>query len=101
MKKTTRPQHIIDEAVKRYLAGEDVNVLCKYYKVSRAGFYIWVRKYKAHILETDRRATMLPASLEAEDHATIVAQNKILRDENQRLRNKLVAMLLASGELHL
>lgn len=94
-----RPQHVIEEAIKRNNAGESVDTITKHYKVSRAQFYNWKRKYQEDILERARRAAMSPETIQIEDKQELIAENKALKMENQKLRNKLLEMLLKSGQI--
>jgi hypothetical protein len=97
--KTTRPQHVIDEAVKRRMAGESVAVLAKYYKISRPGFYLWVKKYKEQLLEKSKHNGMSTHDAEVSDKRTLIAEVQALRLENQKLRNKVVSLMIKSGEM--
>ena len=96
---TKRPQHVIEEAVKRHLAGESAAVLAKYYKVSKPGFYLWVQKYKADLLERSKHAGMDPHDAEMSDKRTLIAEIQALKQEVQKLRNRLVDNLVKHGEL--
>lgn len=51
MKRTYNTQEAIEQACKRYVAGESVAVLAKYYGVSLPAVYVWINKYKARKLE--------------------------------------------------
>lgn len=44
---TVTPQHLIDEACQRYLDGDQVPVLAKYYAVSEPTIYNWIAKNKS------------------------------------------------------
>jgi hypothetical protein len=97
--KTTRPQHIIDEAVKRFMNGEQAVVLAKHYKISKPGFYLWVKKYKEDLLKSSRTGDMTPADAATADKRTLIAEVQALKLENQKLRNKVVSLMIKSGDL--
>ena len=93
-----RSQAVIDEAVRRHLEdGEAVPVLCKYYGISRAGFYNWVNKYKERVLDASRKEGMTPAALKSSEKQELVIEVQSLRLENKRLRDRLVQMMLKYG----
>jgi transposase-like protein len=95
---TKRPKKVIEKAIKRHLEGGEAAVdLAKAYKVSRATFYNWLKQYKQQILEASKQ--MSPAALEKRDKITMAAEIQALRLENQQLRNRLIKMLIKSGEL--
>ena len=63
------PQHVIDEAVQKYLAGESVLVLVKLYQMSATGILDWIKKYKAERLRSYGRASLSPqARANADKH---------------------------------
>jgi transposase len=96
---TKRPQHVIDEAVKRFMAGESAHVLAKYYKVSRPGLYNWVHKYKLESLANAERKDMSPDQLKQIDRQQLVAENMALKEENSKLRHKVVALMIKAGDI--
>ena len=101
--KPKTPQHVIDEAVKRYLAGEQVAVLAKYYKISKPGFYLWVAKYKKEHASTPSTKTIgfdgYKDLSKVTDKATLLAEINMLRDENRKLRDRLLTSMIRSGEI--
>lgn len=97
--KTTRPAHVIEEAVKRYMAGEQVAVLSKFYKISKPGFYLWVAKYKQAQLERARTQGMTPIAVELTDKRAMMAEIDALRQENRKLRDKLLTNMIKHNEL--
>lgn len=97
--KTKRPQHIIDQAVKRYMAGEQAVALAKEYKISKPGFYLWVARHKAEILEQAKKQDMTPKDAAIADKRTLLVELEQLRLENRKLREKVVAMMIKSGEI--
>jgi transposase len=97
--KTTRPQSQIDEAVKRFMNGEQAVVLAKHYKISKPGFYLWVKKYKEELLRTSKTGDMTPHQAELSDKRTLIAEVQALKLENQKLRNKVVSLMIKSGEM--
>lgn len=96
---TKRPAHVIEEAVKRHLAGESATVLSKYYKISKPGFYLWVQKYKDELLEKSKHQGMNPYDAEISDKRTLIAEIQALKQEVTKLRNRLVDNLVKHGEL--
>ncbi len=97
--KTIRPQHTIDEAVKRYLAGESAAVLAKYYKISKPGFYLWVAKYKQELLKNADRAHMSPKDADLVDKRVLLTELEAMRVENRKLRDKVVTLMMKAGEM--
>lgn len=93
-----RSQEQIDKAVRRHLEGrESVVALCREYKISRAGFYLWVKKYKEEIMRRSMRAGMKPQDVERSDKAELIAEIESLRQENRKLRDRLVAEMMKSS----
>lgn len=97
--KATRPQATIDEAVRRFMAGEQAVTLAKYYKISKPGFYLWVKKYKEQLLEKSKRQGMTPHDAEVSDKRTLIAEVQSLKLENHKLRDKVVALMIKAGEI--
>lgn len=97
--KSRHSQHVMDEAVKRKLAGESVAVLSKYYGISRAGFYLWEKKYKQSALKVFSRAGMSPSSIKESDTQDLkIKLGEALR-EIARLREKLFNLMLKHNEV--
>ncbi len=96
---TKRPQHLIDKYVKRYMTGEQATALAKEAGVSKPGFYLWVKKHKEQILENSKKVNMTPADAAIADKRTILVELEQLRLENRKLREKVVAMMIKSGEI--
>lgn len=94
-----RTQETIDEAVKRHLEGkEQVTTLCKYYGVSKAGFYLWVKNYKDRVMAQSRRVGMSPEGLEKAERSELVVQVQTLQAENRKLRDRLVSLMMKYGD---
>jgi transposase len=89
----------MEKAAKRHLAGEQAEGLAKEHKVSRATIFNWTARYKEQALEQSRREGINPKELEKQDKATLVAKLQALELENRRLRDKVVALLLKTGEI--
>lgn len=96
---TKRPQHVIEEAVKRYMAGEQVSVLSKYYKVSKPGFYLWVAKHKQAMLDKASTQAMTPKDAAIADKRTLLIEVEQLRQENRKLRDKLLTEMMKAGTI--
>lgn len=95
---TRTPQHVIEQAVRRHMQdNEPVSTLMKEYKVSKAGFYNWVAAYKTRILEQSRRAGMTPKDIDKSDKLNLMAELEAIKLENQKLRNRLVSILIKYG----
>jgi transposase len=96
---TKRPQHVIDEAVRKYFNGESAGVLAKLYKVSKPAMYNWIAKAKQAKLEAAARMDMSPKQLSERDREALLTENKALKDENAKLRNKVVSLMIKAGEM--
>jgi transposase len=96
---TTRPQKQIDQAVERYLKGEDASSLARQYGVSRAGFYLWVNRAKKNAVNEARAKDIGPQGVAKEAEINVRLENKSLRAENEELRKKLFALLVKHKEL--
>ncbi len=97
--KTKKPQHVIDKYVKRYMAGEQATSLAKEAGVSKPGFYLWIQKHKQQILKQAKTAGMTPADAATADKRELLIELEQLRLENRKLREKVVAMMIKSGEI--
>jgi transposase len=96
---TKRPQHVIDEAVKRHVDnGEQAAVLAKLYKVSKAGFYLWVKKYKQDLLDKSKRSGMSQADAKTADKQALIIEVQALKLENRKLRDKVLDYMMKVGE---
>lgn len=91
---TKRPQHVIDEAVKRYMAGEQASTLAKYYKVSKPGLYLWIQKYKRELLEKSGKRDISPEDAELTEKRVLIAELQALKLENKKLRDRVVDMMV-------
>lgn len=96
---TKRPSSQIEEAVKRFMAGESAGVLAKFYRVSKPALYNWVSKYKRESLATAERKEMTPEQLKHVDRQQLVIENLALKEENAKLRNKVVSLMIRAGDL--
>jgi len=96
---TKRPQHVIDEAVKRHMAGESVRVLAKFYKISVPQFYNWIAAYKQTLLEQSAKRDMTPKDAELVDKRVLIAEVQALKLENRKLRDKVVSLMMKAGDL--
>jgi Transposase len=81
----------IKQAVARYKAGEAVAELAGEYKVSRPGFYAWIKRYGGQ----------QPSKLSFSDMGGFTSPITIeeLRAENLKLKQKLFELMLATGRL--
>lgn len=93
-KASKRPAHVIEEAVKRHLEGESASVLSKYYKISKPGFYLWVRRYKEDMLKAKAKSGMSATDAETADKRVLIMEIQALKAENTKLRNRVVEMML-------
>lgn len=99
-KNTTKtPADKIQKAVKRYLEGEQVIALAKEYKVSRPGFYLWIKKYKEDMIEEAKHKNMSAPSLDKAEKVNLVVENNAMKGEIQRLKQKLFELMLSTDKL--
>lgn len=96
---TKTPQDKIKQAVKRYLAGEPAAELAKEYKVSRPGFYLWIKKHKEELVELAKRSNMSAESIDKSDKINTAIENQALKAEVVRLKQKLFELMDAAGKL--
>lgn len=96
---TKTPQHVIDEAVKRHMAGESVRVLAKYYKISVPQFYNWIAAYKQELLEQAAKRDMSPKEAELVDKRVLIAENQAMKLELRKLRDKVINLMIKTGDL--
>lgn len=94
-----RPQHVVDDAVRKYFAGESAGVLAKLYKVSKPALYNWIAKAKQEKLEAASRMDMSPKQLSERDRQELLTENTALKQENAKLRNKVVSLMLKAGDM--
>lgn len=99
MPRIRHPQHVIEQAVRRYLAGEKVPVLAKHYRISRPGFYLWVKKFKAAALERDSRFDMSPQAIESAEIYKRDVEIGALRLELSRVKKKLFEIMVKHSEI--
>jgi transposase-like protein len=90
-----RTQAEVDKFIKRFHAGESVAALVKEYKVSRAQAYNWITRHK----EQHKGVALTPADLEKSEKITLRARVAQLEDENKRLLNKVMAMMIKYKEI--
>lgn len=98
---TKTPQHKIEECVKRKLAGESVATLAKYYKVSRPAVYLWLAKSQREALAkgTNHGRELSPKDAETADKRVLIEEHRLLKLENQKLRDKVMELLFKTGEI--
>lgn len=98
-RQATRPQKEIDKAVERYLGGEPVDSLAKQYKISRAGFYLWVKRAKQEATTKQRLTEIGEKGVETEKRISKDLELKALREDNERLRKTLFELMVKHKEL--
>ena len=91
----------ISKAVQRYVQGDQVTVLAKEYKVSVPGMYLWIAKARDEAAEQVRRQAMSPGTVEIDKKVNVELQLKAVMVDNDRLRRKLLDLMIKSGELEL
>ena len=96
---TKRPQNVIDKAVKRHMAGESAVDLATEYKVARATLYNWLASYKRELLEQASLKGAARHDPELASKQALIAEIQALKLENAKLRNKMVSLMLAAGQL--
>jgi transposase len=95
-----KPGQSVAKFIKRhYEGGESVGALAKEYKISRATGYIWLMKHRGELIEESRRKGASPETFEKESKAALIAEIQALNLENQKLRNKVVSLMMKHGEL--
>ena len=94
-----RTQADVSAAVARYLAGDSVTSLARQFGVSKPAVYLWIAKYKKDAIDKQRTADMSPADAAIADKQTLLIEIDALRAENRRLRDKVIASMIKSGEL--
>lgn len=99
MAKSKFPQHVKDKVVKRFFAGEQATALAKEYKVSKPGLYQWAAKAKKDLLEQSKQANMTPEDIEKSSKKVMAIELEQLRLENRKLRDRILAMMIKSGEI--
>ncbi len=91
---------LVSKAVKRHLEdGEPVVALAKEYGVSRATLYNWIAAYERQLLDQAAKQGMSSQDAEVSDKRTLIAELQALRLENQKLRNKVVALMIKAGDI--
>ena len=99
MVKSKFPQHVKDKVVKRFFAGEQATALAKEYKVSKPGLYQWAAKAKKEILEQQKQVNMSPEDVEHASKKVMAIELEQLWLENRKLRVRILAMMIKSGEI--
>jgi transposase-like protein len=96
---TKFPSKVIAKTVERYKKGERVVALAKELKVSEAIVYRWIDQAKRADLERIGRQGMTPQAVEKADKRDLALQVKELKAENNKLRNRVLELMLKYGEL--
>jgi predicted transcriptional regulator len=96
---TATPQKVIAKAVERYKKGERVVALADELGVSQAAVYLWIKADNDKELERVKRAGITPANAAKADKRDLALENKALKQENERLWNKVRELMLKTGEL--
>ena len=92
------PQAKIDALVRRHLEhDESADALAKEAGISRAMFYNWIKAYKEAVMKRSMRADMSPDQLEKAAKADLIAEIEMLRTENRKLKDRLVAELMKNS----
>lgn len=97
--KALRPQAVIDKYVKRYMNGEQATALAKEAGISKPGFYLWIQKHKQQIMEQSKTKDMSPKDADIANKRELLIELEQLRLENRKMREKLIALMLKSGEI--
>lgn len=93
--KKGRTQADRDKFVKRYYSDEPVASLIKEFKISRAQAYNWIKRYD----EENEAVTKSPAAAEKEEKVSLRKRVSQLEDENKRLLQKVMAMMIKYKEI--
>ena len=98
--RTKTPPDRIERAVKRYLQGNESAVaLAKEFNVSRPGFYAWINKYKAMMVEQARTANMSAGTIDKFQKVDLTIENQDLKKQVMELKQKLFELMLKTGQL--
>jgi transposase len=96
---TATSQKVIAKTVERYKKGERVVALAKELGVSEAAVYLWIKADKDKELERIKAKGITPQNAAKADKRDLALENKALREENERLWNKVRELMLKTGEL--
>src|SRR5450631_145231 len=96
---TATPAKVIAKTIDRYKKGERVVALAKELGVSEPAVYLWIRADKDKELARVKRAGITPYNAAKADKRDLALENKALREENERLWQKIRELMLKSGEL--
>lgn len=89
----------IERAVERYLAGEAASTLAKEHRVSRQGFYLWVKRHKDARINKAKYANMTAENIDKSQKVDMAIENSALKAENDRLKQKLFELMLSTDRL--
>ena len=89
----------IERAVERYLNGEPASTLAKEHRISRPGFYLWIKKYKEARINEAKRSNMTAASVDKAEKVDLAIENTALKSEIQKLKQKLFELMLSTDRL--
>ena len=88
------------KVVKRHLeGGESAVSLAKEYGVSRATVYNWIDLVQTKWLHEAEKSGASPQAIETADKRALLAKIRQLENENARLRSKVIALLIKTGEI--
>jgi transposase-like protein len=96
-KKATPEQ--INQAVKRYLEGEQVVALAKEYKISVPGFYLWIKRAREAAAAQAALVDISPKQQEKDQAISLRLRVDKLQQENDQLKKKLFELMLKHGEI--
>jgi transposase-like protein len=96
---TATPQKVIAKTIARYRDGERVAALAGELGVSEAAVYIWIQKDRQKQMERVKAKRITPQTAAKADKRDLALENKALREENEKLWNKIRELMLKSGEL--
>jgi transposase len=97
--KQLKPGQSVAKFIQRHYDGEPVDALAKEYKISRATGYFWLMKHRTELLAANKDKDASPETLAKESKAVLVAEIQALKLENQKLRNRLVSLMVETGKL--
>jgi hypothetical protein len=96
---TSKTAKVIARTIERYKKGERVADLADELGVSQAAVYVWVKADKDKELERIKAKGITPQTAAKADKRDLALENKALREENQKLWNKIHELMLKTGEL--
>lgn len=97
MARKSSKSQVKDAAIKRAMAGENVDKIARDVGVSRAGLYLWIRRAKADAAA--RASAGVTGKTKDDNHVMTELEVRGLREENERLKQRLFELMVKHGLL--